>query len=381
MLVTLIPVDCCFILTHRANIFTLKIFGIKLYNSSRREKEPKSNDKLKKKQDKQNKNPAPNPKTPKTKNKNNNSNNNKKNKAPKSEDNKDKKQDKDSLKETFKYLIENKVALKYAVSKLLKCVLKILSEARVQRLYINIKTAGEDAYEAAKNYVIANQIVWGVLGLSSSLLSVKRKSIKISPLFTKEETEYHISFRIRLVICNLIAALIMTAAYFLKLMICIRNDNMESLEKNNIKTDKEQSENMKDDNKLKDLMGVTMEKIRDMVDVNTIIGQPIQAGTNVTIIPVSRVSYGFGSGGSDLPVSNSTKELFGGGAGAGISIKPIGFLVVQDSDVKFIQISEEYRAANSVIDKIPGVVDTISAAISKRGEKKKDKETSESTEE
>lgn len=76
-----------------------------------------------------------------------------------------------------------------------------------------------------------------------------------------------------------------------------------------------------------------------MVDVETIIGDPITVGTDVTIIPISKVSYGFASGGSDLP-AKVPKDLFGGGTGAGISIQPVGFLVVQNGDVRLLQMTE-----------------------------------------
>ena len=76
-----------------------------------------------------------------------------------------------------------------------------------------------------------------------------------------------------------------------------------------------------------DLLGISIEKIKEMADVNAIIGEPIKLPDGTTIIPVSKVSYGFASGGSDLP-SKYDKDLFGGGAGAGVSIKPAGFLVI-----------------------------------------------------
>ena len=80
-------------------------------------------------------------------------------------------------------------------------------------------------------------------------------------------------------------------------------------------------------------MGVSMEKIRNMVDSNTMIGDPIPCGDGTTIIPVSKVSVGFASGGSDLP-TRTAKEYFAGGAGGGISVKPIGFLVVKNGEEK-----------------------------------------------
>ena len=82
---------------------------------------------------------------------------------------------------------------------------------------------------------------------------------------------------------------------------------------------------------LNDLMGSTMEKVKAMADVNAIVGDPIQAG-EVTIIPISRVSYGFASGGSDFASKNQkpdSNNAFGGGSGAGVNIIPIAFLVVR----------------------------------------------------
>ncbi|HOA00633.1 spore germination protein GerW family protein, partial [Ruminococcus sp.] len=85
-----------------------------------------------------------------------------------------------------------------------------------------------------------------------------------------------------------------------------------------------------------DLLGISIEKIKEMADVNAIIGEPIKLPDGTTIIPVSKVSYGFASGGSDLP-SKYDKDLFGGGAGAGVSIKPEGFLVISpDGSAKMV---------------------------------------------
>ena len=111
------------------------------------------------------------------------------------------------------------------------------------------------------------------------------------------------------------------------------------------------------------LMDVTMEKIRDMVDVETIIGDPITVGTDVTIIPISKVSYGFASGGSDLPAKDP-KDLFGGGTGAGISIQPVGFLVVQNGDVRLLQMTEgNGDTANNLIRTLPEVISKVSGLV------------------
>ena len=85
------------------------------------------------------------------------------------------------------------------------------------------------------------------------------------------------------------------------------------------------------------MMGVTMEKIRQLVDANTIIGEPITVD-GATIIPISRVTFGFASGGSDVG-AKTNKQMFGGGTGAGVSIAPIAFLVISGGNVRTIQRS------------------------------------------
>ena len=115
---------------------------------------------------------------------------------------------------------------------------------------------------------------------------------------------------------------------------------------------------------IKDLMGVSMEKIKEMVDVNTIIGTPIQSPDGTVIIPVSKVSFGFASGGSDLPTKN-TNELFGGGAGAGVSIQPLAFLVVSNGDVKLLQMSVDAKLPNAIVNLVPEVFDKVQGLLDK----------------
>ena len=91
------------------------------------------------------------------------------------------------------------------------------------------------------------------------------------------------------------------------------------------------------DTRAKDLISEALGKIHEMADANTVMGDPIKVD-GITIIPVSKVSYGFAGGGSDLPVK-SEKEAFGGGTGGGMTLQPLGFLVVSNGDVKFIQIN------------------------------------------
>ncbi len=120
---------------------------------------------------------------------------------------------------------------------------------------------------------------------------------------------------------------------------------------------------MSKENAAASILGTTIEKVRDLVDVSTIIGDPIEAG-GVTIIPVSKVTYGFASGGSDLP-TKSNAELFGGGGGAGITITPIAFLIVNHGEVSIKHIAAEGGQAERIIGMVPDVVDKVSGAVEK----------------
>ncbi len=120
------------------------------------------------------------------------------------------------------------------------------------------------------------------------------------------------------------------------------------------------------DNKVNNLMGVTMEKIKEMVDVNTVIGDPIVTPDGSTVIPISRVSYGFASGGSDLPSkAQPSSGLFGGGSGAGITITPIGFLTISHGNVRILQIEPYVSPVDRALEKIPEMVDKLTALLRK----------------
>lgn len=122
------------------------------------------------------------------------------------------------------------------------------------------------------------------------------------------------------------------------------------------------------ENKVNDLMDVTLDKIKHMVDANTIIGDPITTPDGTTVIPISRVSYGFASGGSDLPSkAQPAAGLFAGGSGAGITVIPIAFLAVSHGNVRVIQIEPYMGPVDRALEKIPEMVDKISALFRKDG--------------
>lgn len=119
-----------------------------------------------------------------------------------------------------------------------------------------------------------------------------------------------------------------------------------------------------------ELLGVSMDRIKEMVDVDTVVGTPITVGA-VTLIPVSRVTYGFAGGGSDLP-SKSDRQLFGGGSGAGISVTPIAFLVVNDGKVSVTPLVAQPDTQDKLVSMIPDVVNRVSDLIqTRKGEEEK----------
>ena len=132
------------------------------------------------------------------------------------------------------------------------------------------------------------------------------------------------------------------------------------------------------DHPIQGLMDTTLQHIREMVDVNTIIGDQITAPDGTVIIPVSRVSVGFASGGSDFPAKTPEKELFGGGGGAGATIHPIAFLVVSGGQVKLLQITQNSSPADNAISLVPELIDKIGALFSKDKKKAKAAESTQS---
>lgn len=128
------------------------------------------------------------------------------------------------------------------------------------------------------------------------------------------------------------------------------------------------------DTKAKDLISEALGKIHEMADANTVMGDPIKVD-GITIIPVSKVSYGFAGGGSDLPTKNE-KEAFGGGTGGGMTLQPLGFLIVSNGDVKFIQINLDTSKTSAVVNMIPDLIDKIKDIAWGKGDKSDKSEAS-----
>ena len=123
---------------------------------------------------------------------------------------------------------------------------------------------------------------------------------------------------------------------------------------------------------LPEMLENTIAKIRQMVDVNSVIGTPITTADGVTIIPVSKVSAGFGGGGSDFVSKNANKQEnpFGGGAGGGVSVTPIAFLIVKDGNVRMMPVATPANTtADRLVEMIPDTLDKVSAFIDSHSKK------------
>ena len=120
-------------------------------------------------------------------------------------------------------------------------------------------------------------------------------------------------------------------------------------------------------NQVNNLMETSMEKIKQMVDVNTVLGDPITTPDGTTVIPVTKVSYGFASGGSDLPSkAQPNSGLFAGGSGAGISLLPIAFLVLSNGNARIMQIEPYTGPIDRALEKIPELMDRITGLLPKK---------------
>lgn len=124
---------------------------------------------------------------------------------------------------------------------------------------------------------------------------------------------------------------------------------------------------------LPNMLENTIAKIREMVDVNSVIGTSITTPDGVTIIPVSKISVGVGGGGSDFVSKNANKQEnpFGGGAGGGVKVTPVAFLVVKEGSVRVLPIPVPANTtADRIVEQVPDVLDKLADFIDSRMEKK-----------
>ena len=115
---------------------------------------------------------------------------------------------------------------------------------------------------------------------------------------------------------------------------------------------------------LGELTESSMKNLQTLIDSNSVIGKEVITPDGTVILPVSRVSFGVGTGGGDLPATQ--KELFGGGTGGGVSITPLAFLIVKNGDVKLLQVQSYSNTADRVVGMVPEVVDKVAGLINSK---------------
>lgn len=119
---------------------------------------------------------------------------------------------------------------------------------------------------------------------------------------------------------------------------------------------------MENKHELENLMRSTMENLRDMIDVNTVIGDTIETADGNYIVPISRVSFGFASGGSEFGTlakrDDFDKYPFGGGSGAGVSVKPVAFLVIRGDSVKLLPMDYD-TTVDRIVDSVPDLLESV----------------------
>lgn len=125
---------------------------------------------------------------------------------------------------------------------------------------------------------------------------------------------------------------------------------------------------MEKNSPLNDLMRSAMEKVREMADTNAIVGQPITTPDGVTLIPISKVSLGFGCGGGDY--GKVQPRSFGGGSGAGVNIAPVAFLVIKDGITRVLPVAvPPVSTVDRVVEMVPDVLDRVEKFFDKKEDK------------
>ena len=117
---------------------------------------------------------------------------------------------------------------------------------------------------------------------------------------------------------------------------------------------------------ISELMETTMQKVREMVDANTIVGESVTTADGITLIPVSKVSFGFVGGGSDFAKKAEPQNAFGGGIGAGVKIEPVAFIIANGDSVKLLHVSPPAASTiDRIIETVPEIIDKVTDFIKK----------------
>ena len=240
----------------------------------------------------------------------------------------------------------------------------VVKKIKISDLCADFTVADEDACTCAVNFGIISAGVYNILGFTAAHFKTDIDHVNIGLKYNNNKSVYNFSLKLEMSPGTAVLGAAGVFFSYLKMQLG-KTGEKEKSNKNNLSKECTMMEN----HPVNGLMGTAIEKIRDMIDVNTIIGDPISTPEGATIIPVSKVSFGFASGGSDLP-SKQPKNLFGGAAGAGVSVQPLAFICVSpNGDVKLLQMSVNASKENAMISTLPDLIDKISALVN-GGEKK-----------
>lgn len=124
------------------------------------------------------------------------------------------------------------------------------------------------------------------------------------------------------------------------------------------------------DNKVSEMFAEASEKFGTLIDANSVVGEPVIAGDGTMIVPISKVSFGFGGGGSEFDSKKSDNPHFGGGMGGGASVKAEAFLVINNGNVRLIPMGGGSSPIDKLVDLMPDMIDKVNSFITERSEKK-----------
>ena len=207
---------------------------------------------------------------------------------------------------------------------------------------------GADAADIAEKYGTLCSFYYPVKGMILNGMKVDQYDDYIQPDFIAPRSEYEFQLIGSLSVGLLVRMLLRAGIVFLK--------------------------NFMKETPVNKIMENTLEKMREMVDVSTIIGDPMVTG-DTTLIPVSKVTYGFTSGGTDLPTKQQNQELFGGGGGGGITITPVAFIVIEKGKCRMMQINNYTSSADRAVSMIPELVDKLTELLKAKDGKADEAET------
>ncbi|MCL1835044.1 MAG: GerW family sporulation protein [Oscillospiraceae bacterium] len=118
-----------------------------------------------------------------------------------------------------------------------------------------------------------------------------------------------------------------------------------------------------------EVVETTIQKIKEIVETNTIVGEPITTADGITLVPVSKLSFGFAGGGTDKAKKSEPLEAFGGGVGAGVKVEPVAFIVIKDGSARMLHIAPPASSTlDRVIETVPELFDKVTDFINKNKE-------------